>query len=221
MSRRKLTTEEFVTKARLLHGNKYEYHKTVYTHSHEQLTMTCPKHGDWTDKAYQHVRTNGHRGCPNCDGWLNRGPRNTLGAIKWVEQAKAVHGNAYDYAKSVYEHSLKPITIRCPLHGDWSTTPNNHVHGKSGCPTCAGRVTNLNVFVKRAEAAHGKKYSYDLIASVNNAYTSLPIRCSKHGIFWQAAEAHLRGHGCSKCGNEVAGAKQRGTKRKKMTIPTV
>ena len=60
---KRLTTEQFVAKAREIHGDKYDYSKVVYTKMHDYITITCPKHGDFLQKAYSHL--NG-RGCSKC-----------------------------------------------------------------------------------------------------------------------------------------------------------
>ena len=39
---KKLTTEQFVAKAREIHGDKYDYSKVVYTKMHDYITITCP-----------------------------------------------------------------------------------------------------------------------------------------------------------------------------------
>ena len=60
---KRLTTEQFVAKAREIHGDKYDYSKVVYTKMHDYITITCPKHGDFLQKAYSHL--NG-KGCSKC-----------------------------------------------------------------------------------------------------------------------------------------------------------
>ena len=60
---KRLTTEQFVAKARKIHGDKYDYSKVVYTKMHDYITVTCPKHGDFLQKAYSHL--NG-KGCSKC-----------------------------------------------------------------------------------------------------------------------------------------------------------
>ena len=44
---KKLTTEEWINKARIKHGDKYDYSKSVYTGSRDRIIITCPKHGDF------------------------------------------------------------------------------------------------------------------------------------------------------------------------------
>ena len=60
---KKLTTEQFVAKAREIHGDKYDYSNVVYSKMHDYITVTCPKHGDFLQKAYSHL--NG-KGCSKC-----------------------------------------------------------------------------------------------------------------------------------------------------------
>lgn len=60
----KYTTDEFVSKAREVHGAAYGYEKTVYTGIKDLVTITCPKHGDFSQMAENHIRL--ACGCPSC-----------------------------------------------------------------------------------------------------------------------------------------------------------
>lgn len=52
---KKLTTEEWINKARIKHGDKYDYSKSVYTGSRDRIIITCPKHGDFTAISGLHI----------------------------------------------------------------------------------------------------------------------------------------------------------------------
>ena len=72
MVRRKLTTEEFIKRARDIHGNLYDYNKTEYVNYDTKLIITCPKHGDFKQSPTHHL--NGE-GCPKCRyKWKTRMP---------------------------------------------------------------------------------------------------------------------------------------------------
>lgn len=58
-----LTTEQFIAKARKIHGDKYDYSQSVYSSGHLPITILCPKHGYFTQMGYSHLA--GH-GCPTC-----------------------------------------------------------------------------------------------------------------------------------------------------------
>lgn len=59
----KLTTKIFIEKAKIKHGDKYEYSKVNYINSHEKVTITCLKHGDFYQRPNDHL--SGY-GCPKC-----------------------------------------------------------------------------------------------------------------------------------------------------------
>ena len=61
---KKLTTEEWINKARIKHGDKYDYSKSVYTGSRDRIIITCPKHGDFTAISGLHISRGD--GCPEC-----------------------------------------------------------------------------------------------------------------------------------------------------------
>lgn len=44
---KKLTTEEWIARAKEKHGDKYDYSKSIYTGSQNKITVTCPEHGDF------------------------------------------------------------------------------------------------------------------------------------------------------------------------------
>lgn len=58
------TTEEFIKKARKIHGDKYSYEKSIYSGAVKNTIITCKKHGDFYQTAYNHI--NLKCGCPSC-----------------------------------------------------------------------------------------------------------------------------------------------------------
>lgn len=59
----RLTTKQFIERARAQHGDRYDYSKTIYTKAHDKVTIICRNldHGEFQQIAADH--TNGH-GCP-------------------------------------------------------------------------------------------------------------------------------------------------------------
>lgn len=45
---------------------------------------------------------------------------------EFIEQAKNVHGDKYDYSKVVYESTQKPVEIVCKIHGNFLQRPLDH-----------------------------------------------------------------------------------------------
>lgn len=61
----KLTTEEFIKKAKVIHGNKYDYSSVQYKSSHEKIEIVCLKHGSFFQAPTDHLSL---KGCPKCAG---------------------------------------------------------------------------------------------------------------------------------------------------------
>lgn len=59
----KSNTEEFISKAKIIHANKYDYSKTIYIKALEKLLIICPAHGEFYQKANSHLSG---KGCPIC-----------------------------------------------------------------------------------------------------------------------------------------------------------
>ena len=60
---KKLTKEEFIKRAKLIHGNKYDYSLVNYIDSKSPVKIICPFHGIFEQKPNNHL--NKHN-CPKC-----------------------------------------------------------------------------------------------------------------------------------------------------------
>lgn len=190
---KKLTTDDFIKKAKEIHGNKYFYNKTVYKNMRTKVCITCPEHGDFWQLPSIHL--NQKCGCPMCNGTKKRNTED------FIKEARAVHGDKYVYDKTNYENTNKKVCITCPEHGDFWQTPYEHMRGH-GCPKCSGRSKlTLDEFKNKSRKIHGDKYIYDKTNYINNS-TKVCITCPIHGDFWQTPSEHMRGHGCPKCALE-------------------
>ena len=59
----KLTTEEFIEKAKQVHGDKYDYSKVEYINNRTKVCIICPEHGEFWQLPSNHLQGTG---CPNC-----------------------------------------------------------------------------------------------------------------------------------------------------------
>lgn len=59
----RLTTEEFIERARKLHGDEYDYSKVKYVNIETEVCIICNKHGEFWQTPNNHLRG---QGCPNC-----------------------------------------------------------------------------------------------------------------------------------------------------------
>ena len=51
---------------------------------------------------------------------------------EFIEKAKAVHGDRYDYSKVDYKNAHTKICIICPEHGEFWQLPMSHINKKNG-----------------------------------------------------------------------------------------
>jgi len=65
------TKDQFVARARVVHGDSYDYSKSVYVRHDQKVTITCPKHGDFEQRPRDHLKKQGCRKCfaDRISGW--------------------------------------------------------------------------------------------------------------------------------------------------------
>ena len=258
----KSNTENFINKAKKIHGDKYDYSKVNYVNSTTKVCIICPEHGEFWQVPYYHLAGNGCQVCANksrknstktkkttkefineCTNiygkkydyskveyvnahtkvciidvitgeeimitpttLLTKGVRKkkkNITSEDWIKMAKEVHGDKYDYSKTVYNGKKNKIIFKCPKHGFVEQLPNNHI--KYGCGLCGKEEGHLKrtkdkcVFIEECKKVHGDKYDYSKVDYVNG-HEKVCIICPKHGEFWQSPEKHLySSNGCPKC----------------------
>ena len=188
-----IPTTEFIKKAKLVHGDKYDYSNVKYVNRHTAVNIVCPIHGEFKQIAGNHI---GGDNCPVCMG---RGKSNTK---RFIIAAIQKHGNRYDYSKVDYKHNNIKVKIICRIHGVFEQSPTWHLNG-GGCSKCNGGIrSNREEFIEKAIKKHGNEYNYSNIEYINSK-TKVKIICKKHGIFEIKPSQHLiLGQGCAKCGIE-------------------
>jgi hypothetical protein len=82
------TREQYIELAKKIHGERYIYTKVIYKRCRDIITITCPKHGDFKQRAGTHLEG---QGCPICrkskgeikiEKWLR------INNILYIPQAK-------------------------------------------------------------------------------------------------------------------------------------
>ena len=191
------TRDEFEYESRKVHGNKYDYSKVVYARSKSKVCIICPEHGEFWQTPNNHL--NGC-GCPKCSGSVKRDYKS------FIDKAKKIHGDKYDYSKVEYRNSKTKVCIICPEHGEFWQTPSEHFNNR-GCPECKKKTLNnklrmpLDEFINRSEQMHKYKYDYSKVyKNYINSMTKVCIICPEHGEFWQTPHHHINGVGCPVCG---------------------
>ena len=202
MSQKK-TLSQFILDARNTHGWKYDYSKVEYFSCMKNVCIICPEHGEFWQAPNSHLRG---QGCPEC-AKIYKANKISLNNEIFIEKAKKVHGDKYDYSKVEYRNSKIKVCIICPEHGEFWQRAYIHLGG-CGCIKCAKDKNKKHVylntekFIEKSKDIHGDKYDYSKV-EYRNIKEKVCIICPEHGEFWQRAEDHLKGRGCSKCSGRI------------------
>lgn len=137
----KLTTAEFISKAKRKHGDLYDYSKVVYVNTSKRVLIICKKHGEFWQGANNHL--NG-AGCPKCKG-VKISVLKRCNTDNFIKKAILVHGDKYDYSKVKYINSKVEVSIICNKHGIFKQIPNTHLSGH-GCPKCGYESNKTKIF---------------------------------------------------------------------------
>jgi hypothetical protein len=129
----------------------------------------------------------------------------------FIQKAKQIHNNKYDYSKVNYIGYKIKVCIICPIHGEFLQEPSNHLMQK-GCSKCAKilltQICNENnkrntipfqIIVDRFNRVHNNFYQYIEPEIFKGYRQKIEIICPTHGSFLQQVQSHLNGKGCPEC----------------------
>jgi len=129
--RRKLTKQEFEAKARKIHGDIYIYNSVVYVNNSTPVDILCRKHGIFSQTPSHHLCGQGCRKC----AFEMLSEKLRLTTETFIQRAKEIHGDKYDYSRADYRNAHRKIVILCAKHGEFLQEPCVHLWG-CGCPKC-------------------------------------------------------------------------------------
>lgn len=184
--------EEFIYKAIKRHGDYYDYSKVNYVNNNTKITITCPVHGDFEQIPRSHTSGMKCKLC-NFDSYKNTND-------EFIKRAIEIYGCKYKYDLSNYNGMHTKVKIICPEHGVFEQTPSILLKGH-GCIKCSNKnhlIKYSELFLKKANLFHKGQYDYSLIKYTGKD-NCVDIICSKHGVFKQSPNNHMKGKGCPIC----------------------
>ena len=113
-------------------GNKYDYSKVEYVNNRTKVCIICSEHGEFWQTPNSHLKG---CGCSNCRKKIMSNKLSYTSEI-FIQKAREVHGNKYDYSKVEYKDFYTKVCIICPIHGEFWQKPNIHIRTKICCPKC-------------------------------------------------------------------------------------
>lgn len=188
------TIADFINKATVVHGNKYNYDNVKYVNSRTKIDIICNKCTVILQHTpSQHLRS---KYCMNC---FYIDSKNTF-----IKRSIELYGDKFDYSliNKVSGTNTK-VTLICKTCGtQFEQFVSNHIQGTHGCKKCWVQHKRMkpDEYIKRCKEVHGDAFDYSLVKFVNTL-ENIKILCKKcDTVFEQNAGAHLyHKHKCLKC----------------------
>lgn len=185
----KHTNNKFIEKAKLVHGDKYDYSKVEYINNRTNVTIICSEHGEFEQIPTHHLRG---EGCPKCK-YKKLSQCQLFSINEIIDRFKKTHKDKYDYSKVIYKGIESKVCIICPEHGEFWQSPWTHIKG-CGCPKCASTLSlyenellnilrkwlgDENVF-ERVRSLFGDRKEYDIVIP------SHKLCIEYNGLYWHS-----------------------------------
>ena len=103
---KKITTNKFIERAKLIHGDRYDYSMVEYVNIYTKVKIICSEHGEFKQLPNNHLSG---KGCPSCG-------EQKLTTDQFIERAKSIHGDRYDYSMVEYVNTNNKVTVICSDH---------------------------------------------------------------------------------------------------------
>lgn len=140
---KKLSIEEFIKDSNNIHNFKYDYSQVQYVDRDTEVKIICPVHGEFRQKPRTHLKGCGCQKCAIED--RTNSSRKTRD--EFISESKLIHGDYYNYNEVDYVNRTTPVSIICPIHGEFKQSPEKHLRGH-GCQLCKrskGEVLVANI----------------------------------------------------------------------------
>lgn len=219
-STKKYTQQEFIDKAKSIHGDKYDYSKVVYVNNKTRITLICPKHGEFTIRPFNHIVSGD--GCSACRYEAKYDLK------YYIDKLLAKYPNLnisknQDLTEKVKRRELGNILLSCPMHGDYkvklkwlidNTGKTDRGNIALKCPKCYKKELEKKREDKLEEAREALRKSRDIEKEVYDKFGNkyelitkdyksptmkLTLKCEKHGYFLINLLKLEESEGCPNC----------------------
>lgn len=210
-----MTAEEFIARAKQIHGDTYDYSKVKYKNSGTKVEIICPKHGSFFQAANTHISQKLRCGCPYCAG------KKLVPGVNDFATLYPEAASEWGYSKnSVLPSEVLPRTNKkyyflCSKGHSYLQSLNNKTSKNYGCPYCSGQAllkgyndlqTVYPEIAKEWDYSRNENGPSDY--RYGSGYKAWWV-CNKCGQSYQSPiNIHIRGHKCPYCsGQKVATGK--------------
>jgi hypothetical protein len=201
-----LNLDTFIERAKEKHGDRYDYSKVLMNGNTRYIIIGCKIHGDFNQTPSNHLHTSGCNKCGISQRKKKTHNNSIVSTVKFITKAKELHGDKYDYSKTILNGQFVNLTIICKIHGEFSQIPKNHLNnhgckecGKIKASKCGNPRLTTEEFIKRSKLIHGCVYDYSNTEYLTSS-DKVKIRCKIHGEFEAEPRKHyVLGYGCPIC----------------------
>ncbi len=190
---------KFIEQSKKIFGeNKFDYSMIEYKNNSTHIILRCIDCNEIFEQI-PHSHLAGGNGCPMC------GTTNKMNKYIFIQKAKKIHNNLYNYSKVIYINCEIKVIIYCnTCQKDFKQRPSQHLSGR-GCWNCGikkrliNRTLTKEEFIKRVNKIHDNKYDY-INSNYINTRTKIKIYCKKcKEYFIITPNKHIGGRGCIRC----------------------
>lgn len=192
-----ISEEEFISRARQVHGDKFDYSQLGYKNITGVVNIICPKHGMFTTTGRIHLRSD----YPKCSK-----DREKVSIEEFKQRLFNRHGDKYSIIEDSYDGLKSPARFIYSKHGEYEYLPFNCLNVESaGCKECK-RENSMNdggQVLELIKMKHGDKFDYSKFKYSGMNYPCV-VTCSKHGdIETTPYKLLIQEYGCQLCSKET------------------
>lgn len=181
------STEEFITKAKVKHGERFDYSKTKYVTSFQDVEVICREHGSFFTLPNNHLRG---ATCSKCKYEIQAKAAIVPFEV-FVGRARLVH-TEYEYSDEDYKGTDSEVNIKCSVHGWFKQIGYVHLGG-ARCKKCAGRGSKgqeeLLSYIKNLGFEAVADYRYGSSRQEVDVYVpELKIAFEYNGVYWHSSK---------------------------------
>ena len=150
----KLTTEEFIKKAREVHGDKYDYSNVEYVDAKTNVCIICKQHGVFWQRPSHHTAG---RGCKKCATEVNADKLRFWTETKCYEEASRYKDlkSFRTQSEDAYNAALKHHWLKNYMWLSYKIDVSN--------PKKKRQSYTQEEIIKKLRSIFGDRYSYEKV----------------------------------------------------------
>jgi hypothetical protein len=208
------TINQFKIDANLVHANKYDYsniNNSNYKDSATKIPIICLSCSiEFWQTPNSHLQG---QGCPPC-GLILRSKNRTKPYTDFIDRAKILYGNEYDYRLINSTNYINITTEVSIIHVKCGSIlnikPSHHLNYGS-CLNCSPNdKVSLEEFITRSNITHNNEYDYSENTELKNTHSKVIVIHKKCGNrFSPIAKNHMSGSRCPACSGGIISQQER------------